>query len=365
LGDWTLRESAWGDGRFGDMVRHVKNLGMQFGLWFEPEMINEDSDLARAHPEWIMQVPGRLPVEARHQQVLDLTHPGAFDYIRSNIVSLVHEYDIDFIKWDHNRDLIDAGSTRTGRAGAHEQTLRVYDLIDAIRLACPNLEIESCSSGGARVDLGILERTDRVWASDCIDAHERQQIQRWTAQLIPPELVGSHVGSERAHTTGRKLDLSFRAATALFGHFGIEWDLSSASRNEIAELSRWVELYKRHRTLIHTGRVVRREQEAGSVVLLGAVSPDQTEALYAISVLDRPVTWPAGRTQLPGLDPAGLYYVRSANPGFDASETDRRVYPAWWRDGLTARGDVLLSLGVQVPALNPDHTALLHVTSAS
>ena len=365
LGDWTPREAAWGEGRFGDLVRYVKNLGMQFGLWFEPEMINEDSDLARAHPEWIMQVPGRLPVEARHQQVLDLTHPDAFAYIKSSIVSLVRQHGIDFIKWDHNRDLVDAGSTRTGRAGIHEQTLRVYKLLDAIRAECPGLEIESCSSGGARVDLEILERADRVWASDCIDAHERQGIQRWTMQLLPPELIGSHVGAERAHTTGRKLDLSFRAATALFGHFGIEWDLSAASSEEIAELARWVDLYKRHRPLIHTGRVIRRDHEDRGFTLLGAIRPDRAEALFAITVVDRPVTWPAGRVQLPGLDPARLYRVRSANPRFDAEENDPRIYPEWWGDGLTVRGDVLNNVGVQVPALNPDHTALLHVTAAS
>src|SRR5690606_26424810 len=180
-----------------------------------------------------------LPVLFRHQQVLDLTHQGAFRYVRERMVALVREYGIRFVKWDHNRDLVDAGSTRTRRAGVHEQTLAAYRLMAEVREACPGLEIEACSSGGAQVDVGVLEHTDRVWASDCIDAHERQHIQRWTAQLLPPELVGSHVGAPEAHTTGRRLDLDFRAATALFGHFGIEWDLAAASQEERLRLAAW------------------------------------------------------------------------------------------------------------------------------
>ncbi len=359
LGDWRVSEEVWGDGKLRRLVQHVKGLGMQFGLWFEPEMVNLDSDVARAHPEWVMQVPGRLPVEARHQQVLDLAHPDAFAYLRRSIVDLVHEYGIDFIKWDHNRDLVDAGSTQTLRAGVHEQTLATYRLLDQIREACPGLEIESCSSGGARVDLGILERTDRVWASDCIDAHERQQIQRWTAQLLPPELVGSHVGADRAHTTGRRLDLSLRAATAVFGHMGVEWDLTEASEAELAELAGWIAFYKQHRTLLHTGRVIRRDLEEGSVWLHGTVAPDARTALYELTLRERPITWPAGRVRLPGLDPEATYRVTPAGPASSATRLDPRVYPAWWRDGVELTGAVLGEVGVQIPALNPDTVALI------
>lgn len=360
LGDWSVSEEVWGDGRFAELVRHVKGLGMEFGLWFEPEMVNPDSDLARRHPEWILQVEGRLPVEARHQQVLDLSHPGAYEHVLSSVVAVVREHGVDFVKWDHNRDLVDAGSTRTGRAGVHEQTLAAYRLIDEIREQCPGLEIESCSSGGARVDLEILERTDRVWASDCIDAHERQQIQRWTAQLLPPELVGSHVGADRAHTTGRRLDLSFRAATAIFGHFGIEWDLSEASEAERRELAGWVDHYKQVRQLVHTGRVVRRSLEGGDLWLHGAVSPDRTEALYGLTLRERHVTWPAGRVRLPGLDPEATYRVRPSGPTVVRGD-DPRTAPAWWADGLRLSGAALGSVGLSVPALDPDQAVLIHV----
>ncbi|KTS05274.1 alpha-galactosidase [Microbacterium testaceum] len=360
LGDWVIAEDVWGGGRFRALVDGVKQRGMQFGLWFEPEMVNVASELAASHPEWLLQVPGRLPIDFRHQQVLDLSHPGAFAHVERQIVSLVREYGIDYIKWDHNRDLMDAGSTRTGRAGVHEQTLATYRLLDAIRAACPGLEIESCSSGGARVDLEILNHTDRVWASDCIDARERQQIQRWTAQLLPPEVVGSHVGAERAHTTRRHFDLDFRAATALFGHFGIEWDLTAASAEERARLAEWVAYYKTVRTLLHTGSTVRRTLESGDLWLHGVVDPDHARALYSLTLRERHITWPAGRVQLPGLDPAREYRVTVAGPGADATY-DPRIHPSWYRTGIVLTGSALGEVGVHVPALDPDTAVLLDV----
>ena len=134
-----------------------------------------------------------------------------------------------------------------------------YRLLDEIKQAYPGLEIESCSSGGARVDLGVLERTDRVWVSDCIDPLERQQMHRWTTQLIPPELMGAHIASGRSHTTGRSHDLNFRAGTAIFGHLGVEWDLTAGGDRELDELSEWIALFKKHRQMLLTGAVVRAD----------------------------------------------------------------------------------------------------------
>ena len=357
LGDWYHDPAVWPQG-LAPFAQHVHDLAMEFGLWFEPEMVNPDSDLARAHPEWLMQVPGRLPIPSRRQQVLDLAHPGAREYLRDRIVSLVHELGIDFIKWDHNRDLVDAGSTLTGRAGVHDQTVALYGLIDDIRAACPGLEIESCASGGGRIDLEILERTERVWASDCIDAIDRQQIQRWTGQLLPPELVGAHVGQARSHTTGRRLDLSFRAATALFGHFGIEWDLASADDDELAELAKWVLLYKEHRGLLHSGTTVRADLCDMGVWLHGVVAPDRSEALFAIVSVERPVTWPPGRLLLPGLDPSRTYRVQ---PIGSLPSVNPQVSPPWLSVPLVLSGDTLGRLGLQAPAMFPDQVALVHV----
>ena len=141
----------------------------------------------------------------------------------------------------------------------HEQTLAFYRLLRELREAHPHLEIESCSSGGGRVDLGVLELTDRVWVSDNSDPHDRQSMMRWTAQLAPPEYLGAHIASDRSHTTGRRLDLSFRASTAIFGHLGIEWDLGEATDAELQLLARWIEFHKEHRALLLGGEVVRMD----------------------------------------------------------------------------------------------------------
>src|SRR5699024_5253862 len=175
LGDWVGSEEVWPDG-LGPLIDHVTGLGMEFGLWFEPEMVNEDSDVARAHPEWVLgPSPTALPLESRHQQVLNLSLPEAYEHVRTQMLDVLDRYDIGYLKWDHNRDLLEAATRATGRAAVHEQTLAAYRLMDELKAAHPGLEIESCSSGGARVDLEVLEHTDRVWVSDCIDPLERQQ----------------------------------------------------------------------------------------------------------------------------------------------------------------------------------------------
>ena len=196
-------------------------------------------------------------VESRHQQVLNLAIPQAYAQVRDQLSEILRRYEIDYLKWDHNRDLVDAGSAGSGRPAVHAQTLAAYRLMDELRAVRPGLEIESCASGGARVDLEVLQRTDRVWASDCIDALELQQIDWWTKQLIPPELVGSHIASVPFHTTGRILGLPMRAATAVFGHLGIEWDITQAGPEELAVLKEWIDWHKQHRALLHRGRMVR------------------------------------------------------------------------------------------------------------
>ncbi len=346
LGDWYVDEQVWPDG-LGPLIEHVTGLGMDFGLWVEPEMVNQDSDLARAHPDWILGTGGRLPPPARHQQVLDLTNPEAYVYILERLDALLTEYSIAFLKWDHNRDLIEAGSM-DGTPAVHEQTLATYLLMDELRDRHPGLEIESCSSGGARVDLGVLEHTQRVWASDCIDALERQQIQRWTAALLPLELIGSHIGAPWSHTTGRWHDLSFRAGTALFGHFGVEWDISRATAEERTELASWIALYKELRPLLHSGGVVRADHPDPALWVHGVVSADRDEAVFAVVAMAMGLTSPPGRVRLPGLEPGRRYRV--AVHGRDD-------------DGVVLTGRALAAAGVRVPALRPEHLLLLRITS--
>jgi len=342
-------------------VDRVTGLGMEFGLWFEPEMVSEDSALARAHPEWIMQTGGRLPVRGRNQQVLNLGVPEAYEHILERMTGILAEYDIAYIKWDHNRDLVDAGTHPRGEAGVHEQTLAAYRLMDELKTRFPGLEIESCSSGGGRVDLGVIERTDRVWVSDCVDALERQQMNRWTMQLLPPELLGTHIGSTVNHTTGRAHPLSFRAGTAVFGHFGIEWDLTEATERENADLAEWIAFHKRHRSLLHTGDLVRADSADPSHQLYGAVSADRSEALMFLAFLTRPGEAPHGRILVPGLDPDRRYRVApvtvgSADPGV--------VAPRWYGDGsgTVLSGRALAVAGLQVPGSYPERVVVLRVT---
>ncbi len=356
LGDWYVDEGVWPEG-LHPLAEHVRGLGLEFGLWVEPEMINPNSDLARAHPEWIMATGDRLPPESRHQQVLDLGHPEAYAYLLERLGALVEEYRLTYLKWDHNRDLVEAGHSPTGQAGVHAQTAAVYRLLDELRTRHPDLEIESCSSGGGRVDLGILERTDRVWTSDCIDALERQQIQRYTGLLLTPELLGSHVGAHRSHTTGRTHPLPFRAGTALFGHFGIEWDLTRASEKDRAALAEWIRLHKELRPLLHTGAVVRGDHPDPALWVHGVVAEDGSRAVYALVQMATSVVSPPGRVRLPGLDPEAEYRVAPLPPGDRTRGSDNG--PVWFDGGVTLPGRTLGVVGVRAPIQNPERLVLL------
>ncbi|KTR95436.1 alpha-galactosidase [Microbacterium testaceum] len=378
LGDWTVSADVWPEG-LHPLVDRVRALGMQFGLWFEPEMINVDSDLARAHPEWIMATGESLPVESRHQQVLNLGIPACYAFIRDAICAVLDEYDIAYIKWDHNRDLVQAGTLPAGRPGVHAQTLAFYRLVEEIGVRYPELEIESCSSGGARVDLGILEHTDRVWVSDNIDPLDRQQMNRWTTQLVPPEMMGSHIASGRSHTTGRWHDLSFRAATALFGHLGIEWDLRTATDDERAELRTWIDFYKQHRALLHGGDLVRLDHPDDTIAVNGVVAADRSAAVYSYASLARSETVSPGRVRLPGLDPDARYRVVPVVPtplpsrftparwwGFELAPS--AVYhgaPVWQEGsepGVEMSGALLGAAGLMAPLLYPETAVVYAVT---
>ena len=213
------------------------------------------------------------------------------------------------------------------------------------------------------MDLEALERTDRIWASDCTDALERQEIQRWTGLLVPPELVGAHVSAPRNHQTGRVLDLSFRAGTALFGHFGIEWDVSTATPQECTELAEWIECYKTLRPLLHGGDVVRADHTEDGAELHGVVSRDRTEAVFALVQLRTLQGSLPARVVLPGLAPDTSYRVALQSPG-DAPRTMQIAAPAWVVAGeVVLPGSVLSSIGVAVPILCPEQLLLLRVSA--
>jgi alpha-galactosidase len=358
LGDWVVSPEVWPRG-LHPLVDRVRALGMQFGLWFEPEMVNPDSDVARAHPEWIMAARAAWPIESRTQQVLNLGIPEAYEHVKTQILAVLREYDIGYVKWDHNRDLIEAGDqTHHGRPGAHAQTLAFYRLLDEIRAAHPGLEIESCSSGGARVDLAVLERTDRIWVSDNIDPHDRQRMMRWTAQLVPPEYLGSHIASGHSHVTGRRHDLAFRAGTAIFGHLGIEWDLAQATETEAAELRDWVAFFRDERDLLLGGDIVRLDGYDDRILVHGVVAPDRSRALFAMAITDSITPDPAARLRLRDLDPEARYRIR---PVLVGPEPPGLIAPRWWgadRSGRILTGAALEQAGVACPRTHPDQVVL-------
>ncbi|QGU28878.1 alpha-galactosidase [Microbacterium oryzae] len=347
LGDWAVDPEVWPEGLHA-LVDHVRARGMGFGLWVEPEMVNPDSELHRSHPDWLLTPSAR---SWRNQQVLDVARPDVAAWLLERLDALLTEYPIEYLKWDQNRDLLEA--VHAGRPGVDAQTRAVYALLDELRRRHPRVEIESCSSGGARVDLGILARTDRVWASDTNDPIERARIQRWTELLLPPELIGSHVGPARAHTTHRVTDLRFRMATTLFASAGIETDITRFTDEERAELTAWIAEYKRLRTLMHTGELMHAETADEGTALTGVVSADRSHALYRLT---REATgeWavpPALR--LPGLDPQRTYRV-DVLPALTAAHF-RDVKPVPWvaEGGVTLPGSLLTTVGVRAPLLAP------------
>lgn len=355
LGDWFVDETVWPDG-LAPLCDHVHRLGMQFGLWFEPEMVNPDSDLARAHPDWLLREHPEL--SWRHQFALDLAHPDAAAYVLERLDRVVTENGVDFVKWDHNRDLHRARGA-DGSPHVHAHTLAVYEILDELRRRHPQLEIESCASGGARIDLGILERTDRVWASDTNDPIERQRIQGWTGALLPPELVGSHLGPEEAHTTHRHASFAFRAITALFGHAGLEWDLTACSDDELAAIRDWGSLYKELRPLLHSGVTVRGDEVDDGALLHGIVSPDADHAVFAWVRTDTSSLGATVRVPIPGLRADRSYRIRLREELGEASR--HQVADPAWTDAVSAvevTGAVLAE-GLPLPVLNPGQALLL------
>ncbi|MFG3340729.1 alpha-galactosidase [Glycomyces sp. NPDC048151] len=358
LGDWTVDTGVWPEG-LHPIVRTVRSLGMQFGLWFEPEMVNPDSDLARAHPEWLLQPPATRAWRGQH--ALDLTRAEAFDHLLESISALVAEYGLDYIKWDQNRDLIEA--VHDGRANVHKHTAAVYRLLDRLRERHPALEIESCASGGARVDLGVLERTDRVWASDTNDPIERLAIQRWTELLLPLELIGSHIGPPTAHTTHRAASLDFRVATALFGSFGIEWDVTACTPAELGRLRDAVACYRRLRGLLHSGAMSHLDTGDGGATATAVVSDDLRHAVVRVArhaTGDRAL---GTALRVPGLEPGTRYRVAPVAELPVPRGLDEQPPPWLAEDGLRLPGSVLAAVGVQLPLLAPGEALVLEITA--
>lgn len=362
LGDWVVDADVWPDG-LSPFIAHVHRLGMQFGLWVEPEMVNPDSALYRAHPDWILATGDRVPLLHRNQLVLDLSRDEVRTHLLDQMDRILSGHDVDAVKWDHNRALLEAGSAaRAGAPAVHEQTLGFYALLDDLRARHPDVEWESCASGGGRIDLGVLERVQRVWTSDMTDALARQEIQRWTTLLVAPEYAGAHVSAPRSHTTGRVLDLDFRAATAMFGAFGIEWDLTEASADDLDRLGEWIARHRRLRPLLHTGRVVRPDSVDPAVLLHGVVAADRSEALVAHVQMDESAHNRGVFVRVPALDPEAAYELRWEGPA-DAFPVSMSAPLAGTgpTGGEPVTGRALAGRGFWVPRRKPQTVTLVHL----
>ncbi|NMN04266.1 alpha-galactosidase [Novosphingobium sp. SG919] len=256
LGDWTPDPAKYPQG-LAPLANQITAMGMEFGLWVEPEMVNPDSALYRAHPDWALALPERARPTARNQLVLDLSLGAVRDYLFGCLDRLLREVPIGYLKWDHNRDLAPAGGAAQVRG--------LYDLLARLRAAHPKVEIEACAGGGGRSDAGMAPFVHRYWTSDNIDAVSRVAIQRGFLAFLPPEMMGSHVGASPAHATGRAQALAFRAAVALPGHFGVEMDPRTLAPAERDDLAGWIAFHREWRDLLHGGQVWLGEGNDGLV----------------------------------------------------------------------------------------------------
>lgn len=358
LGDWWVSDNVYPDG-LEPLISHVTGLGMEFGIWVEPEMVNPDSDIFRAHPDWALDTDGYEPVLGRQQLVLDLGNREAFDFIFGYLDALLRDHDVSYVKWDMNRDHV-GGSGADGAAGTNAQTIALYHLIDKLRLTHPTVEFESCASGGARIDHEILKRTERVWTSDCNDALERQLIQRGASMLIPPEVMGAHIGPTTAHTTGRTQSLSFRAATALFGHLGVEWNVTKLTDEERIALRAVIAMHKQHRHLLHTGDAVRFDTDP-AYAAHGVYAADRSEGIVSFAQLTSAPSQTPPPLRLPGLDADRRYRIEHLGIPFETWGA-ARVQPRWLADGVVLTGRQLVAHGVQPPTLHPESALLFKLT---
>jgi alpha-galactosidase len=367
LGDWWVSPDVYPQG-LHPIVDKVRQLGMEFGLWFEPEMVNPDSDLYRAHPDWVLEATGVEQIAFRNQLTLNVSKSEVAQYLFEKIAALVSEYKIDYIKWDMNRDTHHPGEAAHGggnRAVIHKQTLAVYALIDRLREVFPALEIESCSSGGGRADHGILRRTDRIWTSDNNDARDRQTIQKGASYFFPLRVLGSHVGPKKCHITGRRFSMEFRVASAIFGHMGLELNLALESEADRAVLAKGVALYKQHRELLHNGEYHRIASSPHANVV-GVVDASRTEALFSYALLEsRPRTTP-DRLFFAGLNPMSDYRVKIVWPLTDPSVSHPSIVASLdlLAEGCIFSGAALMEFGMQTPPLHPDSAVIYHLQEA-
>ncbi len=353
LGDWFVSPDVLPNG-LDPLIEHVHGLGMDFGLWFEPEMISPESDLYRAHPDWCLHFEGQDRPTMRGQLVLDLTRDEVIDYLIERLDALLSAHDIAYIKWDHNRDLFPVQGVHG--AVRFNQTARFYYLLNHLRAKHPKVEIESCSSGGGRIDFGVLSRTHRVWPSDNNDAIERVRIMRAWSQFLPLEVLGSHVGPSPNPITGRQLNMDFRAKVALLGHMGVEADPAAMEPADRETLKAHIALYKNWRELLHSGRLHRLDHSAEGVS--GLMVSDDSKALALIAQTQFAECFQVSSVQLAGLDRSAFYRVTLPQP-WPPKAALYLANHGQWLEGYELSGEALMTQGLQLPLTHPETAWLI------
>lgn len=352
LGDWTPDPVKYPQG-LAPLAHRIIATGMEFGLWVEPEMVNPDSDLYRAHPGWALALPDRARPTARNQLVLDLSQAAVRDYLFDCLDHLLRDVPISYLKWDHNRDLAPSGGAAQVRG--------LYDLLARLRAAHPGVEIEACAGGGGRSDAGMAPYVHRYWTSDNIDAVSRVDIQRGFLAFLPPEMMGSHVGASPAHATGRAQALAFRAAVAMPGHFGVEMDPRTLDAPERDELAGWIAFHRTWRDLLHGGQVWLGEGPDGLV--WQAQGNAQAQLLFAIRRAPAADRRPQP-LRLPHLAGQGACKVRllrlAGGTGGHAAPTTP-LHRAMVDAPVTLAGNWLAHAGLPMPPMNAQTVAIFHI----
>lgn len=339
LGDWDVDRRKYPDG-LTPLIDYINGLGMEFGLWFEPEMINPDSDLYRAHPDWVLGKDTQLL--GRYQMVLDLDQIDVRNYLFNKVSAILSAHNITYVKWDHNRVLPYPNSN---------QTNGFYDLLSRLRAAHPDVEFESCASGGGRIDFGVLQHCQRVWLSDSNDALERFQMQNNAAIWLPNDVVGSHVGPRLCHTSGRILPMAFRAWVAASRHMGFEMDPRELTDDEALILSDVTSWYRDNRSWMHRGYTHRLDMDDQSQIAEICISEDSNRFVVFVGQMQTTEAIFAKPIALTGLDPNARYKLSLRNPE-DAHRVSRGQV-ALRESSLDLSGQSLMQMGVRLPLAFP------------
>ena len=332
LGDWFVNEKKL-KGGLKDLVEEVNKTGMKFGIWFEPEMISEDSDLYRAHPDWALTIPGRPFSRARHQLVLDFSREDVRTYIFERMCEILESANIEYVKWDANRHLTDVWSAQlpADRQGEvfHRYILGLYDFLEKLTQRFPDILIEGCSGGGGRFDAGMMYYHPQIWCSDDTDAIERLEIQYGTSFGYPVSTVGSHVSVCPNHQTGRSVSMKTRGIVAMAGTFGYELDITKLSEDDKEMVKVQVEEFKKYYDLIQNGDYYRLTDDGSKspYVAWEFAAADQSEALLNVVVLRAKANPMLHTVQVKGLKPDAVYRVEGTEEEYLGAALMSGGYP--------------------------------------